>query len=266
MTTKTALSTEDITAIWENLCQFSLEFGKAIGSVHEEPAIRWAHTGRLALNRILGARFAVDEADERVAEVTAAVASWRKPATWMVDPWGTPNLVDLLLQHGWSIGDPWPSWTGMARRLDAPIEDGSLPAGIIIEEVTDAGALRCWTAARFAEMPAAWQQDYIEVFDALGCGGGRPWSFYQAVLNGEPVSFGFNYYRDGVAGIYLIATHASLRRQGIGTAITRYAMQQAQHAGYPLVILQASAMGDPIYRNLEFGEYCRIALMNYTPG
>jgi GNAT superfamily N-acetyltransferase len=184
----------------------------------------------------------------------------------MVDPWSTPNLTELLLQHGWTVGQPWASWTGMARRLDAPIEDMPLPAGITMEEVTDAEMLQRWVEARFVEYPVDVQPDFHEVFCALGCGAGRPWSFYQAMLDGEPISFCINYYHAGVAGLYFIGTHTPLRRRGIGTAITRYALQEAQRAGYPLVILQASAMGDPIYRALGFGEYCRIGLLDYRPG
>jgi predicted acetyltransferase len=73
------------------------------------------------------------------------------------------------------------------------------------------------------------------------------------------VSTSLLFLAEGVAGIYFVATIPEARRRGIGFAITIKALKEAREMGYWVSILQASKMGEPVYRKIGFQEYCKIS-------
>lgn len=57
---------------------------------------------------------------------------------------------------------------------------------------------------------------------------------------------------DSLAGIYWVGTKPEFRKRGHGERLTHYACEQAREDGYALVSLQASEMGEPIYKRMGF--------------
>ena len=64
----------------------------------------------------------------------------------------------------------------------------------------------------------------------------------------------------GVAGIYAVATLPEARRKGIGRMMSMRALLDARQQGYRVGVLQASAMGYPVYKQIGFREVCRYEL------
>ena len=61
----------------------------------------------------------------------------------------------------------------------------------------------------------------------------------------------------GVAGIYWVGTLPEARGRGIAEACTRAATNAGFAAGASFAALQASVMGEPIYRRMGYREVTR---------
>jgi len=58
----------------------------------------------------------------------------------------------------------------------------------------------------------------------------------------------------GISGIYDVSTVPSVRRMGLGVAITLAGLRAAQERGYRYAVLQASEEGHALYEKLGFAE------------
>lgn len=81
----------------------------------------------------------------------------------------------------------------------------------------------------------------------------RPGSrVYTGYADGRPVVSGFSVRTDDTLGIYTIATEPDARGHGYGSAMTGRLIADGAAAGCTVAVLQASAMGRPIYERLGF--------------
>lgn len=77
------------------------------------------------------------------------------------------------------------------------------------------------------------------------------------LLSGAQVLFSH-----GIAGVYLVGTAAVARGRGLADLVARTVTNVAFDRGVPLVTLQASSMGEPIYRRMGYRDLYRYA--NHT--
>jgi GNAT superfamily N-acetyltransferase len=73
-----------------------------------------------------------------------------------------------------------------------------------------------------------------------------------AYLGGEPVAIAMTIVNNDVAGIYWVGTTEAARGRGLGRALTAAAVDAGFDLGAELASLQASPMGEPIYRAMGF--------------
>ena len=71
-------------------------------------------------------------------------------------------------------------------------------------------------------------------------------------LSGKPVSTSMLFVSEGVAGIYWVATETSMRRQGLGEALTYHASQEGLKSAEKYCVLQASKAGEPVYQKMGY--------------
>ena len=66
-------------------------------------------------------------------------------------------------------------------------------------------------------------------------------------------------FSHGIAGVYCVGTAESARGRGLAELVTRTVTNLGFDGGAPLVTLQASAMGEPIYRRMGYRDLYRYA-------
>lgn len=83
---------------------------------------------------------------------------------------------------------------------------------------------------------------------------GKSTRYYLAYLNDVPASTLMTFSQGDITGIYTVATLQQFRSKGIGGAIVAHALRDMRTSGAKQAILQASSMGQSIYRKLGFEE------------
>ena len=218
-------------------------------------------------NIITLTRFAPDAIDRRVAATIDAARATGRPFTWWIDPLAPAGLAARLEAAGLKQ-----SARGPIMRADLTVEADAAGAVEGVDAV-DAAPVddeleirRITTEPEFAEFARViancWDppsRTVIEFLDkaaygmlGLARGGQSPTRTFVGYLRGEPVCSSQMLLAEGVAGLYNVATNAEYRRRGFGAAMTVAAMRDARALGYRTVVLEASPMGEPVYRRLGF--------------
>ncbi|MBI5506462.1 MAG: GNAT family N-acetyltransferase [Deltaproteobacteria bacterium] len=146
---------------------------------------------------------------------------------------------------------------GMA--LDAPLPEAALPADVTIQRVTDAAGAAAFAAVSGAAyatygMPARivlahfadhrfFTQPHVAAFVAR--------------VDGEAAAAAMVMVTHGVAGVYWVGTTPQARGRGLAEACTRVAGNAGFDMGAKVAALQASVMGEPIYRRMGYREITR---------
>jgi GNAT superfamily N-acetyltransferase len=73
-----------------------------------------------------------------------------------------------------------------------------------------------------------------------------------AEVDGRPVAGAMALLSDGVGGVYFVGTVEAARGRGLGELVTRAVTNWAFDRGAARVCLQASHMGEPIYRRMGY--------------
>lgn len=154
---------------------------------------------------------------------------------------------------------------GMA--LDAPLSGPALPRDVTLERVTGPAAARDFaevTGAAYATygMPpkiAAKQFADHRYFDLPHV------AAYLARVGGKAAAAAMVMVSHGVAGIYWVGTTPEARGKGLAELCTRTAGNTGFEMGGRKVVLQASVMGEPIYRRMGYREITRYPWFTVMP-
>jgi len=88
---------------------------------------------------------------------------------------------------------------------------------------------------------------------------------FLAELDGKPVGIAMTIVSHSVAGIYWVGTLAEARGRGIGEAVTTAAVNAGFDLGGEIASLQASPMGEPVYRRMGFETIYHYRLLMRSP-
>lgn len=248
------------TAIKTNLFDWYHYWGRSPNvDCRTGPYFTWSLTGVpfAFLNAVFNTQLPPEGGEQIIADTLAYFRS--KAVTrlsWYTEPGDeTSELGGLLAAHGLTFDEGMP---GVAVDL-ARLPESTTPVGLEIIPVNDRETLQTWVHTLWLgyQMSIVGEDIFVELFDNLGFD--LPLRSYIVYLDGQPVATSQLFLSAGVAGIYCVGVLPRARRQGLGTAITLAPLLAARELGYRVGILQASAMGYPIYRRLGFLEYCKLS-------
>ena len=197
-------------------------------------------------NYLVEPRFREETLEGRIHEIREGIEQRKLPPLLKFSPNSAPqNLRTHLVSNGFVAMDHNPP--GMAMRLDGVGDERPFPNDLSIELVGDDEGLREWlsffTLFEFDMFKVLIQSPKV--------------TLYVGRIDGEPVGVSMMFLSSGVAGLYQVEVLPEHRRRGIGTALTLAPMEDARQQGYRIAVLQASAMGEPVYRKIGFKSYFR---------
>lgn len=143
--------------------------------------------------------------------------------------------------------------------VEAPVAEGEMPAGIHIESMSELrhvqDVVRINAEAYEAlRLPAAETRVFFSKPQALLS---SRVSGFLAYRGEEAVSAALTIHSGEGAGVYWVGTAASAQRMGLAERCTRLATNAGFAAGARAVTLQASPLGEPIYRRMGYRNYDR---------
>jgi GNAT superfamily N-acetyltransferase len=205
-----------------------------------------------------------EQADRAIETFLTRGQKRNVPLQWFIGHDVQPaDLGERLAAHGFTTPG---QGAGMAIDLKEMNEDVPLPAGLKIIEVKDNRTLKTWchvTAVGFGIPPHA--EPALVAWFKRDMKYKQPLKLYLAILDGKPVATSNYYLGEGVCGIYFVATVPEARNRGVGFAVTQRALIDGRALGYRVGILQASKMGEPVYRRMGFKEYCKTGGYTWLP-
>jgi ribosomal protein S18 acetylase RimI-like enzyme len=237
----------------ENLWEFCLVIAReGGGEVYEGSDVKWTCTPGPLFNRIFAASFPEDQANERIADVVGEFLSRGSKASWITGPSTRPANLGTRLEHCGFASSV--DWVAMDADLDSIVTDLAEPDGCRIEEVRDDPTLHAWIEAMcsgFGFGPDARESAHRHM-SSMGFGDESALRHYVAYINDTPAAASTVFFGSRAAGVYFVATIPSARRKGLANAVTRRGLEESRRRGYATAVLQASRMGEPLYRKMGF--------------
>jgi GNAT superfamily N-acetyltransferase len=204
-----------------------------------------------ACNVIFNARLKPENADRVIKSITGKARIKNVPLRWYVGKdTGPADLGQHLVSTGFVPDKPAPMMAFDLRTLE---KETRPVKGLEIAEVKDSDTMAVWcdTCSRgFGGMPQSASQMLKWLSFILEHN--LPMRFFMASYHGVPVATSQLLTAEGVAGIDRVAVLPEARNKGIGRAITLYPLLIARDTGYRVGTLQASEMGERLYRSMGF--------------
>lgn len=134
------------------------------------------------------------------------------------------------------------------------LEERAAPRDIRLERVTDAAGLDAFrTVSKSAWTTYGIPEDVtVAIFTRLSMVAGEHVAAVVAYDGATPLSCALVIFSHGIAGVYWVGTTPEGRGRGLAEACTRAVTNIGFDAGARMVTLQASPMGDPIYRRMGY--------------
>ena len=223
----------------------------------EEDDVSWVIAKPSWPNFIFSPCFDPQQVDERLDEIMDAIRDFVAPPVIKLSVSSKPdNLKKRLIKKDF---EPFLSRPAMAADLSECKFDSHKSEGVSIEVVDAIEKLTQWCQVGSGFEFSLYERLLSEPNLRL----------YSGSLGGKVVGRSMMFYSSGVAGLYNVMVLPEFRNQGIRTALTIAPLLDALERGFQISTLQASSMGEPIYRKIGFERlfdftYCRPKQINFS--
>lgn len=175
------------------------------------------------------------------------------PAFWIIRE---SEMLDKLEETFYENNiRPVEVWPGMTMKLDKlNTEKYSSLEGLKIKIVQSEDELKTWIKIVSSELfnGILLDENFFEKEIKK-----EKITLYLGFYDGEPVATSMSFRNEESVGLYMIATLPEFRGKGIGTYLTTKPLIDALNNGFTTGILQASKMGESVYRKIGFEQCCR---------
>ena len=219
------------------------------------------HNGVLRLDRSLDPEDVLGKAERFFSERCPAYCVW-------IAQHADLDLEQAALDAGYaSISSEGAPRMALEHPLAAPPRSSD-DADVALVEVDEDRQWRDYltvTVDAYADsfLPADAAEAQLASLDAVRGAGVRSVVAYDG---GRPVAAAMSVASGPVAGVQLVGTVRDARGRGLGEACTRWAVDAGFASGADAIVLEASEMGEPLYRRMGFTEVTRYRWCLGPPG
>jgi GNAT superfamily N-acetyltransferase len=182
-----------------------------------------------------------DELDQAISEVEGLDL----PCWIELRPALTPASAELARRLGFTHEESIPGM--VVQRAELTIVPGPELEVTRVDDPTGLAVAGTIAAAGFEVRP-----EHLAAFYTPRVAATTGVSIYVAHAQGRPVSTVTTWAGDDGIGVFNVATPPENRGQGYGRAITAHAIREGFNAGADLAWLQASPLGESVYRAIGF--------------
>jgi predicted GNAT family acetyltransferase len=214
--------------------------------------IEWVITGvdDNTFNGVVRAQLSEANVDRMIDEVAQRIEEHGVPHLWFLTGDSRPaDLAQRLEAHGW---ERLREGVGMAMDLAAIAELFPLPPGLTVERAVDEAGLELWGTFHHYLGNGGRDEPRERLYSSLGLAGERPLRHYVARLDGEPAGALSLFLGQEAAGIYNVEVAGHLRRRGVGTAMTRWVLEEARRLGARIGVVAPTRESRSLYERLGF--------------
>jgi len=200
---------------------------------------------------IFRANFEKLKLKKEIFKIKKLIQEKKAPNGWTVGPLTKPkNLGEILEKCGFANVY---HQAGMAVELRTLKYKEIVKNDLLIERVDNELKLTQWSEVVSKVFALKVDHDLLKFLSQQG-----NTYFYLGKYNEKPVSTLMLYLSSGVAGLHAVSTLPEYRGRGFGFCISRTALIEAFQLDYYIGVLQASSLGERVYRKLGFQKYCDI--------
>jgi GNAT superfamily N-acetyltransferase len=150
--------------------------------------------------------------------------------------------------------------------LDRPAEPGALPDGAELGRVATAGdGDDYWRVAAAAYTSIGFPPEVFAFYESHDGLQADNVAAFLAHLDGRPAGIAMTIVSHGVAGIYWVGCTEEARGRGLGRTMTAAAVNAGLEMGARTASLQASPMGENLYRQMGFQTVFNYRLLMCEP-
>jgi ribosomal protein S18 acetylase RimI-like enzyme len=261
------------TTAGEKIVNSSIEIMRAFGSyprceiVDDDNSLSlFSEVPHPLVNNVIQAQLDQNGIRSEILTICAAFQKRGAPFMWYLWPNSTPeDLAEHLLAMGLTHSHESPAM--LAELADLP-ETVPFVDELRLERVDSEQKLadyRVPLAVSF-QLP----EEVVDLFDSilqhLGLGEDGVIQNYVAYLADRPAACATVHLgKDGVAGVWNVATIPEARGKGLGTAVTWLGCHEAKQRGYQDAMLLSSEMGYNVYQRLGFKEIFKAQVYLWQP-